>query len=197
MKGAPHWGFFNTYNGGGFSVDLAGPVSRISTIINLMADFGWIDKFSRAVFTEMTIFNPNKNLFSRISVCVEFSESGKVKKQIDSQTFQLYNYVGPGAVWNLLSEIAVILFIFIFIKREISKMKKVIFFLIFSSKHFLKDEMRLLHWFLESDGICKNSCGHYSCDNVPNQNLLCKDILKESEHSRRRIHQLPKGCNLE
>ena len=62
-------------------MDLAGPVSRISTIINLMADFGWIDKFSRAVFTEMTIFNPNKNLFSRIAICVEFSESGKVKKK--------------------------------------------------------------------------------------------------------------------
>ena len=117
--------FFETYNGGGFTVDLAGPVSRILTIANLMGEFGWIDKFSRAVFTDITIFNPNKNLFTRISIVVEFSETGRVQKKFESQAFQLYNYVGPGAVWNIISEVAVILFIFLFMKREMTKLKKV------------------------------------------------------------------------
>ena len=89
-----------------------------------MADFGWIDKFSRAVFTDITIFNPNKNLFTRISIVVEFSETGRVQKKVERQSFQLYNYVGPGAVWNIVSEIAVILFIFLFMKREFTKIRK-------------------------------------------------------------------------
>ena len=125
VVGAPYWGFFETYNGGGFTVDLAGPVSKILTIANLMADFGWIDKFSRAIFTDITIFNPNKNLFSRISVVVEFSETGKVHQKFECQAFQLYNYVGAGAVWNIISEIAVIMFILLFVKREVTKLNKV------------------------------------------------------------------------
>ena len=46
-------------------MDLSGPLTKTKTILDLLERFGWVDRFSRAVFADVNVFNPNVNLFTR------------------------------------------------------------------------------------------------------------------------------------
>ena len=44
---------------------------------------------------------------------------------IGTRSHRLYSYVGPSAVWVIICEVAVIIFVFVFIGREYGAMRKV------------------------------------------------------------------------
>ncbi|XP_037076846.1 polycystic kidney disease 2-like 2 protein [Pollicipes pollicipes] len=124
LDGAPHWGQLSTYNGGGFHMDLLGSGQQTLQLFMDLEERGWIDKFTRAVFIEFTVVNVYVNLFSRISLVVEFSNSGNTITSHTITTFQLYNYVGPDAIWIMTCEAIVVLFIIFFFVTEIKKLRK-------------------------------------------------------------------------
>ncbi|XP_068248147.1 uncharacterized protein [Palaemon carinicauda] len=124
LKGTPVVGVLTTYNGGGFVVDMSGPLSRISLIIDHLEEEAWLDKYTRAVFLELAVLNPYVNLFSRLSLAVEFSHTGLAFKSHQINTFQLYSYVGPSAVWIIFCEAMVLVFIIIFFVRIFKKLRR-------------------------------------------------------------------------
>ncbi|ROT66348.1 hypothetical protein C7M84_015632 [Penaeus vannamei] len=46
------------YGGGGYLVELKGPMSQAQRTVEEMEDEGWIDKHTKAVFTEFAVYNP-------------------------------------------------------------------------------------------------------------------------------------------
>ena len=93
VVGAPHWGLLSTYNGGGFHADLLGSGGQTEELFSELEHLGWIDKFTRAVFIEFTVVNAYVNLFSRVSLVVEFSNSGNTFSSYTITTFQLFKWV--------------------------------------------------------------------------------------------------------
>ncbi|XP_066966747.1 polycystin-2-like protein 1 [Macrobrachium rosenbergii] len=124
LKGTPHVGILTTYNGGGFVVDMSGPLPRIARIIDHLEEKEWLDKYTRAVFIELAVLNAYVNLFSRLSLVVEFSPTGLAFKSHQINTFQLYSYVGPSAVWIIFCEVMVLVFIIIFFVRIFKKLRR-------------------------------------------------------------------------
>ncbi|KAF0304797.1 Polycystin-2 [Amphibalanus amphitrite] len=124
LDGAPHWGLLNTYNGGGYHADLLGSGAQTERLFAELERHGWIDKFTRAVFIEFTVVNTYVNLFSRVSLVVEFSNSGNTFNSYTITTFQLFNYVGPDAIWIMVCEAIVVLFVLYFLVTEIKKLRK-------------------------------------------------------------------------
>lgn len=56
----------NTYGGGGFVTFLSQDADQTQTIIkNLFRDF-WIDRATRAIFVDFTVYNANINLFCQV-----------------------------------------------------------------------------------------------------------------------------------
>ena len=86
----PYFGKYNQYFGGGYVYELInrnddGTVANTSEIIqsiNKIKEMNWIDRQTRAVFIEFSLFNPNINLFSYCIFLFEFLPSSNLVKSI-------------------------------------------------------------------------------------------------------------------
>ena len=61
-----HKGYMNTYGGGGFVATLS---KDYATTVAILADLKknlWIDRATRAVFLDFTVYNANLNIFSQV-----------------------------------------------------------------------------------------------------------------------------------
>ncbi len=58
--------------------------------------YSWVDYYTRAVFLELTTFNPNTNLFTYIIYAMEFPATGSVIPFPRIMTFRVYP--GTGAM---------------------------------------------------------------------------------------------------
>ncbi|XP_047736408.1 polycystic kidney disease protein 1-like 2 [Hyalella azteca] len=125
LKGAPVVGRLNTYGGGGFVVDLVGSKLQVDVIVEHLKQKAWLDKYTRAVFIELGVVNVYVNLFTRVCLLTEFSNTGLALSSYQITSFQLYSYVGAGAAWIVFCEVAVLVFIVIFLVRVSRSIKKV------------------------------------------------------------------------
>ena len=63
----PYAGVFSSYVGGGFTYELTGNATQIQADFQVMQQNNWIDRQTRAVFLEYSLFNSNINLLPRIA----------------------------------------------------------------------------------------------------------------------------------
>ncbi len=90
LQGVPYWGKTSLYGGGGYIADLSLnlPVSR--AIISELRKNSWIDRNTRAIFVEFTIYNPFVNLFCWTNILFEYLPEGGVVPSINTKVFKLY-----------------------------------------------------------------------------------------------------------
>lgn len=63
LDGSGHWGLISSYGGGGFVQDLALNREASLAIISELKQNLWIDRGTRVVFVDFTVYNANINLF--------------------------------------------------------------------------------------------------------------------------------------
>lgn len=90
----PYMGKMASYRGGGFIVQL-GPdyVTAFNKLEGLEAN-GWIDRYTRALFTELSIYNVNINLLCVATLLYEELPTGGGLTFVNVQTIRLYRYIG-------------------------------------------------------------------------------------------------------
>ena len=59
LRSSPSWGYFNFYDGGGYVADLGYNSSTAQAVISDLIEYGWIDRQTRVILLEFTIYNPN------------------------------------------------------------------------------------------------------------------------------------------
>lgn len=64
MNGTSYRGILTTYSGAGFYQDLGTTKVKTTEIINELKENLWIDRGTRVVFLDFTVYNPNVNLFA-------------------------------------------------------------------------------------------------------------------------------------
>ena len=89
------WGFptmaeYNDYVGGGYFMKLDVNKDVSLRIFAELLNQGWIDRATRVVILEFTLYNVNANLFSYAKFVAEFPEVGGVIPYTDIQIFRLY-----------------------------------------------------------------------------------------------------------
>ena len=57
-------------------------------MVDTLANSRWLDKYTRAVFVEMALFNPNVNLFSMVTLLVEFPRTNAVTHSVTVTSFR-------------------------------------------------------------------------------------------------------------
>lgn len=71
LDGSSHWGLITTYGGGGFVQNLDTTRAPSAMILDEMRSNLWLDRGTRAVLVDFTVYNANINLFCVIRyVCV-------------------------------------------------------------------------------------------------------------------------------
>ena len=101
----PYMGKISSYRGGGFIVQL-GPddVTALDKLHNLEAT-GWIDRFTRALFTELSVYNVNINLLCVVTLLYEELPTGGGQTFVNIQTIRVYRYIGNFSAALMASEV--------------------------------------------------------------------------------------------
>ncbi|XP_052071968.1 uncharacterized protein LOC127710241 [Mytilus californianus] len=116
-------GLYNTYGGGGFIQNFhKEKVLTINAIEELTAN-KWIDRFTRAVFVEFTLFNPNLNLFSYTIYLAEFSENGGAYNWIDTQSFRATTITDATGAFSIILYIIYLIIIIVLTYKLIKKFR--------------------------------------------------------------------------
>jgi hypothetical protein len=115
LRGFPYWGIIAMYSGGGYAANLGYDQITAYTVIADLHSNGWIDKQTRAVFVEFTVYNANANLFGIMSIFIEFPSSSGVVTKVQLQAARFYLHLDGG---QTLAHVFVIFFMLYFLYRE-------------------------------------------------------------------------------
>lgn len=130
-------GTFSTYGRGGYVKNLGLMMAESKEMIETLQNNIWIDRGTRAVFLDFTIYNANINLFCQIRLLTEFPATGGAFPSWTYRTVKLIRYVTPMDYFVLACEIIFVLFVLYY---SIEETLEVNFSL--SLKSFLLEIMR-------------------------------------------------------
>lgn len=122
LKGVPLWGTTTMYSGGGYVAELGYYKAKAQQVITELVHHKWLDRRTRGVFVELTVYNPQVNLFSIISLLVETMPTGAavIFRRID--TIRVYRYVGELANVALAAELIIALVILFLLYKVIKRL---------------------------------------------------------------------------
>lgn len=130
LNGLPYWGSKTVYNGGGYTADLGYYMKEAKGVIRDLQTYNWIDKYTRGVFVELTVFNAPANLFSSVTYLVELIGTGGASTYLKVDTFRLYHHVGATATLVAFCEfvaVVTVAIVFYFTCKKIIKKRKEFF----------------------------------------------------------------------
>ncbi|XP_066264291.1 polycystin-1-like protein 2 [Branchiostoma lanceolatum] len=113
--GFPYFGKRGTYLAGGYVTSLGSTEQTSLARAAYLQQHDWLDDQSRAVFMELTLYNPHVNLFSVVSMAAEFTNLGAVYKGSEIVTLRLIQH---DAILLLVLRGCLALFILYFALRE-------------------------------------------------------------------------------
>lgn len=121
LRGFPIPGRIVTYGGGGYVANLGYNEETSWTVLADLHSHNWLDKQSRAVFTEFTVYNGNINLFATAFLYLEMLPTGGAFPWADFKIFNGYRYSAKDGLQSMWAEFVFIAFIIYFTVREVRK----------------------------------------------------------------------------
>ena len=130
LKGVPMWGRTTIYSGGGYVAELGYYISKAQEVIAELFYHNWIDRRSRGVFIELTVYNAQVNLFSVVTLLAEVMPTGGVVTSRRIDTIRVYRYLGELGNVVLAAELIICLVILFLLYKLIKRLyhQKVAFF---------------------------------------------------------------------
>ncbi|XP_072351324.1 polycystin-2 isoform X1 [Scyliorhinus torazame] len=119
LQETSYWGLVATYSGAGYYLDLARNREETATKLKVLKENLWLDRGTRVVFIDFSVYNANINLFCVIRLVVEFPATGGALSSWQFQTVKLIRYVSSFDYFLAACEIAFCIFIFYYIIEEI------------------------------------------------------------------------------
>lgn len=81
------------YSGNGYVYEFRGSLANVKQNLSKLHSLGWIDRKSRAIFIQMTLYNPNVQLFTSVTLLSEFLSTGGVFTSNRFEPFQFYSTI--------------------------------------------------------------------------------------------------------
>lgn len=103
--GISTWGILHTYPAGGYYQDLYYDALETKLLLRSLRKNNWIDRGTRAVFIEFTVYNVNTNLFCIVQLIVEIPATGGVIPSVNMYTLKLLRFVSPMDYFVLVCEV--------------------------------------------------------------------------------------------
>ena len=95
-------GVYTLYGGGGYVLKLDTSIGNARNILTELRDYKWINRETRAVFIEFTLYNANINLFAYCVFLTEFTEIGGLMTWSDIHTFRAYQQTGGLGTYSMV-----------------------------------------------------------------------------------------------
>ena len=120
----PFWADLATYRGGGYVLKLEKGIPEAQQQIKELNKTWWIDGQTRAVFIEFTVFSPNKNLHSIVTVLFECPAAGGCTAQYEILTTRLDELIGNYRLFVFVCELIFVIFVVSFTYKAIKDVFK-------------------------------------------------------------------------
>jgi len=124
MNGSSDRAQLLTYPGAGFYQDLTRTRAKTFDVIGELRENRWIDRGTRVIYLDFTVYNPNINLFCVAKLTVEYPPSGGAMSSQKFRSVKLLRYVSVGDYIIMGCEFVFIAFIFYYLVEECFEMKK-------------------------------------------------------------------------
>ncbi|CAF1484404.1 unnamed protein product, partial [Adineta steineri] len=137
-------GEFETYRGGGYVYEFRGSLSDMKTNLSTLHQLDWIDEKTRAVFIQLTLYNPSVQLFTAVTLLAEFLPTGGIYTTARFEPINFYTFT------SILQLVCTILYIFF-----------IIYFMVIEIRLVFKLKLKYFHqfWSLIQLGIIICSLG--------------------------------------
>uniref|UniRef100_A0A8C4ZLN4 Polycystin-2 n=1 Tax=Gadus morhua TaxID=8049 RepID=A0A8C4ZLN4_GADMO len=123
LNGSGYWGQVSTYGGGGYYQDLSRTREESALQLALLKDNLWLDRGTRAVFLDFSVYNGNINLFCIARLLVEFPATGGVVTSWQFQTVRLIRYTSSWDYFVGVCEVAFCIFILYYVVEEVLEIR--------------------------------------------------------------------------
>ncbi|CAL1531592.1 unnamed protein product, partial [Lymnaea stagnalis] len=101
--GIPIAGSYDVYGGGGYIANL--DINLMATIVKEMKQHSWIDRHTRAVFIEFTLYCPGINHFVNVLLLAEFIDTGGMVPFVSVYPFTIHHPSGALGTYYQICEI--------------------------------------------------------------------------------------------
>ncbi|UJR25703.1 hypothetical protein I4U23_007054 [Adineta vaga] len=112
-------GDHETYGGGGYTYELRGRLSDLRSNLSELHRLGWIDNRTRAVIIQMTLYNPNVDVFIFTTFLLEFLSTGGIHP---TARFEPLNFYAFTSIFQLICTILYLIMIIYLMYIEIRSM---------------------------------------------------------------------------
>ncbi|XP_045211050.2 uncharacterized protein LOC123562481 [Mercenaria mercenaria] len=109
--GLPITGVYTTYGGGGYIAKLSVDREVSQIIVKEMFENSWIDRQTRGIFFEFTLYCLNSNIFVYSVLLVEFPETGGALTYSMVFPLRVYQHQGPTGQYTLACEIIFLVYL--------------------------------------------------------------------------------------
>ena len=124
LQGLPIKGKLSTYEGNGYVYEMRGKLSYIQGNLSVLRNMNWVDRQTRAILFEFSAYNPNINLVMVSTILVEFSSTGSILTTARFDPLNLFSDIGSQAVFKVVCQIILIIFIVYFTIKELIEITK-------------------------------------------------------------------------
>ena len=93
------------YPGGGYVAEFGDSLEETAAFVKYLKSTHWIDKYTRAVFIEGAIYNPNTNLIGVIETGAEVTSGNAFLPRVDFKIFRLFARLDPSYAFNSACEL--------------------------------------------------------------------------------------------
>ena len=76
LNGDLYDGLYTTYSGGGYVTNLGESFEEAIAVVQNLSDSAWVDQYTRAIFVEFSMLNPNSKLFNLALILFEYPTDG-------------------------------------------------------------------------------------------------------------------------
>lgn len=111
--GAPVAGLYTTYGGGGYIANLSVNRKISQLILDELYTNSWVDRQSRAVMIEFTLYCLNANIFAHNMFIVEFLETGGAFTFFSIVPLRVYHHLGSLGFYTMICELIFVLYLLI------------------------------------------------------------------------------------
>jgi polycystin 1L2 len=108
-------GDHGTYDGGGYAYEFRGRLIDIRNNLSQLHQLQWIDNHTRAVIIQLTLYNPNAELFTSVTFLIEFLSTGGA---FPTARFEPFDFTAFASHFQLVCIILLMSFIVYFMIRE-------------------------------------------------------------------------------
>jgi polycystin 1L2 len=125
---------------------MRGQLSYLQGNLSLLKEMNWIDRQTRAVFVEFSVYNPNSNLIMVSNIIIEFLSSGSILTSAQFDPLNLFQE-SSGFSFITICEIILLAFIVYFLIKQIKEIVNK------DLKEYLNDFWTYIEWSIIISGL--------------------------------------------